>query len=106
MAPRDEVLTPDEIRARFAARVGWTGDTQEITKTFDVEYHAGVEIIVEVAQAAIELEHHPDLDLRWDKLRFIITTHTAGDVVTELDFLLADRIDEIAGKHGATAVTT
>jgi 4a-hydroxytetrahydrobiopterin dehydratase len=105
MAPRDEILSAEDIRARFADRVGWTGDTQEITKTFDVEYHAAVDIIVEVAQAAIELEHHPDVDLRWDKLRFMITTHTAGDKVTELDFLLADRIDTIATHHGAAPTT-
>jgi 4a-hydroxytetrahydrobiopterin dehydratase len=60
-----------------------------------------VAVIVEVAHAAIELEHHPDIDLRWDKLRFMITTHTAGDKVTDLDFLLADRIDTIAAQHGA-----
>ena len=95
-------LPADDIRARLAERVGWTGDTREITKTFDVEYHAGVATIVDVAEAAIELEHHPDVDLRWDTLRFNITTHTAGDVVTELDFLLADRIDTIASGHGAT----
>ena len=102
MAPRDEILSADDIRSRLAQRVGWTGTTAEITKTFDVEYHAGVATIVDVAQAAIQLEHHPNIDLRWDKLRFIITTHTAGDVVTELDFLLADRIDTIAATHGAT----
>jgi 4a-hydroxytetrahydrobiopterin dehydratase len=102
MAPRDEILSADDIKARLAQRVGWTGNTEEITKTFEIEYHAGVATIVDVAQAAIELEHHPDIDLRWDKLRFIITTHTAGDVVTELDFLLADRIDTIAATHGAT----
>jgi 4a-hydroxytetrahydrobiopterin dehydratase len=101
MALRDP-LPADDIRARLAQGVGWTGDTQEITETFDVEYHAGVAIIVDVAQAALELAHHPDIDLRWDKLRFIVTTHTAGDVVTELDFLLADRIDTIATEHGAT----
>lgn len=106
MAPRDEILSADDIRARFAERVGWTGDTQEITKTFDVAYHAAVAIIVEVARAAIELVHHPDIDLRWDKLRFMVTTHTAGDRVTELDFLLADRIDTIAAQHGAAPATT
>lgn len=106
MAPRDEILSADDIRARFAERVGWTGDTQEITKTFDVDYHAGVAIIVDVAKAAIELEHHPDIDLRWDQLRFMITTHTAGDQVTELDFLLADRIDTIAARHGATPASS
>jgi 4a-hydroxytetrahydrobiopterin dehydratase len=103
MALRDP-LPADDIRARLAERVGWTGDTEEITKTFDVEYHAAVAVIVEVAHAAIELEHHPDVDLRWDELRFMITTHTAGDKVTELDFLLADRIDTIAARHGARPV--
>ena len=34
----------------------------------------------------------------------MITTHTAGDKVTELDFLLADRIDTIAAQHGALPV--
>jgi 4a-hydroxytetrahydrobiopterin dehydratase len=104
MALRDP-LTADDIAARLAERVGWTGDTEEIEKTFDVDYHAGVAIVVEVAQVAIELEHHPDIDIRWDTLRFAITTHTAGDVVTELDFLLADRIDTIATTHGAAAVS-
>jgi 4a-hydroxytetrahydrobiopterin dehydratase len=102
MALRDP-LTADDIRARLAERVGWTGDTEEIEKTFDVEYHAGVAIVVEVAQVAIELEHHPDIDIRWGKLRFAITTHTAGDKVTQLDFLLVDRIDTIAAQHGATS---
>lgn len=105
MALRD-TLTGDDIQARLAERVGWTGDTEEIEKTFNVEYHAGVAIVVEVAQAAIELEHHPDIDIRWDTLRFAITTHTAGDVVTELDFLLADRIDTIASAHGAMPAVT
>jgi 4a-hydroxytetrahydrobiopterin dehydratase len=104
MALRDP-LTADEIRARLAERVGWAGDTEEIEKTFDVEYHAGVAIVVEVAQVAIELEHHPDIDIRWGRLRFAITTHTAGDKVTELDFLLVDRIDTIADQHGATSAT-
>jgi 4a-hydroxytetrahydrobiopterin dehydratase len=90
-------LTADDVREALAKRPGWIGDTDQIEKTFHVEYHAGVAIVVEVAQAAIELEHHPDIDIRWDTLRFAITTHTAGDVVTQLDFLLADRIDAIAG---------
>jgi 4a-hydroxytetrahydrobiopterin dehydratase len=98
-------LSPDDIRARLAERPGWQGDTEEITKTFQVEYHAGVRIVNAVAQAAIELEHHPDIDIRWDTLRFAITTHTASDKVTALDFLLADRIDALAAAEGATTAS-
>ena len=101
MALRDQIVDNDTLQVRLAERDGWTGDTQEITKTYAVDYHTGVEIIVEVAQVATELEHHPDLELRWATLRFMLTTHTAGDIVTELDFALADRIDEIAARHMA-----
>jgi hypothetical protein len=41
-----------------------------------------------------------DIDIRWDVLRFAMTTHTADDVVTELDFQLAERINAIAASHG------
>lgn len=98
-------LSAEDVHSRIASRSGWAGDTNEIEKTFSIEYHAGVATIVEVARVAIELEHHPDIDVRWDTLRFAITTHTAGDQVTELDFLLADRIDAIAANHGGIAVS-
>ncbi len=44
-----------------------------------------IQIVTEIGQAAIELEHRPDIDIRWDQLRIFMTTPTAGDVVTELD---------------------
>lgn len=49
------------------------------------------------------LEHRPDIDIRWDWLRVFLTTPTAGDVVTELDFLFAARINAIAASYGAKA---
>ena len=45
------------------------------------------------------------MDIRWDRLHISMTTHTAGDVVTELDFVTAERLDAIATEHGATAGT-
>ncbi len=56
------------------------------------------------ARAAIELEHRPDIDIRWEALRFAMTTHTAGGVVTELDFQLAERTNAIADEHGARPI--
>ncbi len=48
--------------------------------------------------------HHPDIDLRWGRLRFGTTTRDAGNHVTDLDFVSAQRIDEIAARHGVTGV--
>lgn len=94
-------LAADDIKSRLVEREGWSGDTREIAKTFNVDHDNTPRIFAEVWKAADELEHHPDIDVRWETLRFTMTTHTAGDVVTELDFLLADRIDAIAAAHGA-----
>lgn len=101
MAPRDEVLTDDQVSTRLAELDGWRGDTRTVAKEFTVEYDTGIEMVAAIGKAAIELEHRPDLDVRWGRLRVTMTTHTAGDVVTELDFLLIDRIEAIARAYGA-----
>jgi 4a-hydroxytetrahydrobiopterin dehydratase len=47
---------------------------------------------VAVAEAAEEMDHHPDVDIRWRTLHFALTTHDAGGI-TVLDLSLAARID-------------
>lgn len=100
MAARDEIITAAELPGRLASLGGWHGDTSGISKAYAVGYDDAIRIVGEIGQAAIELEHRPDIDIRWDRLTVYLTTHTAGDVVTELDFLLLARIDAIVAKYG------
>jgi 4a-hydroxytetrahydrobiopterin dehydratase len=83
---------------------GWYGDTSGVSEDYRVDYHTAIRIVAEIGQAAVELKHRPDIDIRWDRLGVFMTTHTAGDVVTELDFLLINRVDSIAAGHGATSL--
>jgi 4a-hydroxytetrahydrobiopterin dehydratase len=101
MAPRDEIITGGELQRRLAGMPGWRTDGTGIFRTYAIGYDDAIRAVGEIGQAAIELEHRPDIDIRWGKLNVYLTTHTAGDVVTELDFLTAARIDGIAAKHGA-----
>lgn len=101
MALRDP-LSADEVRSRLDQLDGWTGDTTLIEKTYTVGYDEAITMVAEIGKAAIELEHRPDIDIRWDHLRISMTTHTANDRVTELDFQTATRIDTIATSHNAT----
>ncbi|MCE0534982.1 4a-hydroxytetrahydrobiopterin dehydratase [Kineosporia rhizophila] len=50
-----------------------------------------VELISRVALSAEEMNHHPDVDLRFDKVTFTLSTHVSGGV-TALDVELAQRI--------------
>lgn len=101
MAPRHEIIAADALSARLAALDGWHGDVSGISRTYAIGYDDAIRAVAEIGEAAVELEHRPDIDIRWDKLTVYLTTHTAGDVVTELDFLAVARIDAIAGRHGA-----
>ena len=48
-----------------------------------------------IADVAEEMDHHPDVDLRWRTLHLAVVTHSAGGV-TDLDLELARRIDALA----------
>ena len=51
----------------------------------------------QVADIAEELNHHPDIDIRWNTVTLRLSTHSAGNVVTDNDRDLAARIDGLAG---------
>ncbi|MEV7297629.1 4a-hydroxytetrahydrobiopterin dehydratase [Streptomyces microflavus] len=71
-------LTDEEITERLTALPGWVRAGDEITRTFAIRYHGGVAMIVHVADVERLIGHHADIDLRWDYVRFGITTHDAG----------------------------
>ncbi|MBV7669319.1 4a-hydroxytetrahydrobiopterin dehydratase [Streptomyces halstedii] len=96
-----EPLAEADITAHLAALPGWERDGHGITRTFGIRYHGGVALIVHVADIERLIGHHADIDLRWDHVRFRITTHDVGHRLTEADFVLAARIDQIAAAHEA-----
>jgi 4a-hydroxytetrahydrobiopterin dehydratase len=96
-----EPLSDDEIERRLAQLTGWLRAGDEITKTFSHTYHECVHLAMYVAAKAREIGHHPDIDIRWQRIRFGTTTHDSGHRITELDFELARHIDAIAAGHGA-----
>ncbi len=98
-----ERLNEAEINARLAGLTGWTVEDNVISRTVAAPtFLQSVEgIVVEVARAAEEANHHPDIDIRWRNVTFRLTTHDVGNALTALDFDLARKIDEIASRHGA-----
>ncbi|MFF8745718.1 4a-hydroxytetrahydrobiopterin dehydratase [Streptomyces californicus] len=96
-----DLLPDEEITARLAELPGWEREGDTITRSFGIRYHGGVALIVNVADTERLVGHHADIDLRWDHVRFRITTHDAGHRLTAADFDLTARIDRIAVAHQA-----
>ncbi|MBB3731168.1 MULTISPECIES: 4a-hydroxytetrahydrobiopterin dehydratase [Nonomuraea] len=79
----------------------WKQEGEEIRRTVTApDFPTAIRIVDEIAVKAEELNHHPDIDIRWRTLHLTLTTHDAGGL-TDLDHQLAAIIDDIARKHGA-----
>ncbi|MET8543610.1 4a-hydroxytetrahydrobiopterin dehydratase [Kitasatospora sp. NPDC004799] len=95
-------LDEDEITAALAALPQWRREGDAIARTADApDFPAAIRVVVAVAEQAEALDHHPDIDIRWRTLRFVLSTHSAGGL-TGLDFGLATRIDEALRAESAT----
>ena len=89
-----QLLSADEVAAGLAELTGWSGDTSGISREASLPtFLAAIGVVDRVAVIAEEIDHHPDIDIRWRKLTFACSTHSAGGV-TAKDFDLARRIDE------------
>jgi 4a-hydroxytetrahydrobiopterin dehydratase len=74
---------------------GWERRGEQIVKTFVHEDFARAMVFVnEVADAAEAAGHHPDIDIRWNKVTLALSTHAEGGL-TDRDFQLAARIQEL-----------
>ncbi|MBQ1025534.1 4a-hydroxytetrahydrobiopterin dehydratase [Micromonospora sp. C95] len=90
-----EVLTAEAVRDELGGLVGWSGDPAGITRTVElVSFRDAIAVVDRVAATAEELDHHPDIDIRWRTVTFRCVTHSVGGV-TIRDIRLARRIDEI-----------
>jgi 4a-hydroxytetrahydrobiopterin dehydratase len=88
-------LTDDEIRRAIDTVSGWSEDQGQITKTFEFKtYKDGVVFASAVGYVADGLNHHPDIDIRYGKVRVAVNTHDVGGL-SPYDFELARRIEAL-----------
>jgi 4a-hydroxytetrahydrobiopterin dehydratase len=91
-----DLLPDDEIESRLSELEGWEREGDVITKTFERgDFVGSVEFVKSLVEPAEGMNHHPDLELSWDKVKVSITNHAAGGL-TANDFELAAKIDALA----------
>ncbi|MGH3450715.1 MAG: 4a-hydroxytetrahydrobiopterin dehydratase [Haloechinothrix sp.] len=90
-----ELLTDDQITEALESRASWQSQGRALVRTVELaDFPQAIEVVDRVAVIAEELDHHPDIDIRWRKLTFSLSTHFKGGV-TNNDLMLADRIDSV-----------
>ena len=74
---------------------GWERRGNQIVKTFvRADFARAMVFVNEVASAAEAAGHHPDIDIRWNKVTLALSSHAEGGL-TDRDFQLAARIQEL-----------
>ncbi|MFD3521077.1 4a-hydroxytetrahydrobiopterin dehydratase [Streptomyces sp. NPDC058653] len=96
-----ESLSPQEIEDRLAALPEWSFEDGRIVRNYQlVDHFAATAMVVHVARIQQELNHHSDLTLGYNTVDVAVNSHDVGGI-TERDFDLAARVEEIAPTHGA-----
>jgi 4a-hydroxytetrahydrobiopterin dehydratase len=90
-----ELLRPEAVQVLLEEVPNWRLSDNSIERTLTFEgFPAAIEFVVRLARDAEEMNHHPDIDIRWNKVKLVLSTHSAGGL-TDLDFLLARKIDKL-----------
>ncbi|MEU0499823.1 4a-hydroxytetrahydrobiopterin dehydratase [Nocardia sp. NPDC005998] len=91
-------LTEAELTEALTQLPDWTHSGDTITRTVKAKtFPAGIELVRQVAEVAEAANHHPDIDIRWRRVTFTLSTHDSGGL-TALDVSLAHEIDRLAAQ--------
>ena len=90
-------LSDLEIRRALGILPGWTRKGEALNKTYSFARFAdGIRFVQQVAEVAERMNHHPDIDIRYTRISFSLSTHDAGGI-TQRDLELASAIEQAAG---------
>ena len=86
-------LTPDRVEAFLSDHSGWRRDGASISRTFVFgDFIEAMGFVTRVAVASEVADHHPDIDIRWNKVTLLLTTHDQAALTTK-DLALAAQFD-------------
>jgi 4a-hydroxytetrahydrobiopterin dehydratase len=93
--PRAKLLSLAEAQALAAELANWRIEGNRLRRDFKVrDFRAATHFAAQIAQVADAMDHHPDLELGYGRVRCEIWTHSASGLTVN-DFILAARIDRI-----------
>jgi 4a-hydroxytetrahydrobiopterin dehydratase len=95
MKPGTPALTKDEVETRIKSLAGWSAGDGQISKTYKfADFYETIAFVNVVAWLANKEDHHPDLEVGYNKCVVHYSTHSVGGL-SENDFICAAKIDEL-----------
>ena len=90
-----DVLDPATVDSALARGMGWERQGSTLVKVHTGRaFTDALAYVNAVGALAEEMDHHPDIDIRWNSVTLRLSTHSAGGI-TEADLELGRRIDAL-----------
>jgi len=89
-------LSQSDIETRLRSLPAWRIEAGELTRTLNhKDFRGALAFVNAVGELAEQAGHHPDIDIRYNKVRLGLVTHDAGGL-TAKDFDMATAVDKLA----------
>ena len=89
-------LSEEQVRRELSALPGWEVSGGRVEKEYRFrDFRDSIAFVNRVAERAEAADHHPDLTVRWNRVRVTLSTHSVGGL-TDKDVALAGEIEEAA----------
>ncbi len=90
-----DLLESQDIKNWLKKLPEWEHEKKHIERLFEFdEFTQAIDFVNSVAEIAEQEEHHPEIDIRYNKVRLQLSTHVEGGL-TEQDFEVAGKIDNL-----------
>jgi 4a-hydroxytetrahydrobiopterin dehydratase len=89
------VLTPEMVQESLRSLHRWKVEGKEIVRHYEFpDFAAAMVFVKQVAEKAEKAGHHPDIDIRYNKVRLALVSHDKGGL-TKRDIAMAQTIDSL-----------
>lgn len=95
------LLEPEAVQTLLQEVPEWQLEENTIARTFEfTTFPLAIVFVDRVAEEAEKANHHPDIDIRWKKVRLVLSSHSAGGLTSD-DFTLARKLDQVFSQGGS-----
>jgi len=92
------VLSDEQVDAALPDLDGWERVNGTLRRAIKFPaFLDGIDAVRRIGEKAEEKDHHPDIDIRWRTVTFVLVTHSEGGI-TDKDVEMAKEINSIAGQ--------
>jgi 4a-hydroxytetrahydrobiopterin dehydratase len=89
------LLTPEMVQESLRSLPRWKLEGKEIVRRYEFpDFAAAMVFVNQVAEQAEKAGHHPDIDIRYNKVRLALVSHDKGGL-TKRDMAMAETIDSV-----------